>query len=276
MSTVTVLEAEAASPSIAVPGAVRTPTVEILREITRGGLAGIIVGLIVGGIGGRLVMRLAALLVPSSIGAHTENGNVIGEITLGGTFALLMFGGLAMGVIAGSLWVVLAPWLPTRPAARAAVAAIIIGAIATPGLVSASNIDFIVLRRDPLVVASLIGLVALFGPALVLVERWLDRRLPHAARRSDPATAYALVTAMGVVLTVFLVVPSLLTSSLGVPAYALLLVGAATLVTWVWRVRGDAPMDPRLTAAVRVTLVVAVVTGLARSIAEVRGALGMF
>lgn len=276
MSTVAVHEADTASPPSAVSDEAATPIVEILREITRGGLAGLIVGLLVGGVGGRLVMRLAALLVPTSVGATTENGNVIGDITLAGTFALLMFGGLAMGVVAGSLWVVLAPWLPARPAARAAVAAIVIGAIATPGLVSSSNIDFVVLRRDPVVVASLIGLVVLFGPALVLAERWLDRRLPHPADRSGPATAYALVTGLGVVLVVLLVLPGLLTSRLGVPAYALVLVGVATLLTWIWRVRGDAPSDGRLTIVVRVALVVAVATGLARTITEVRAALGMF
>jgi hypothetical protein len=218
-------------------------------------------------------MRLAALLVPASVGAHTENGNVIGDITLGGTFALLMFGGVAMGIVAGSLWVMLAPWLPTRAVPRAAIAAVIIGAIATPGLVSASNIDFIVLQRNPLVVASLIGLVALFGPALVVAERWLDRRLPHAAGGSGPAFAYALVAAIGVVFTVAAVVPGLLSSALGVPGWLLLLVGFATLLGWVGRVRGDAPADPRLTVIVRGALVVAVVTGLVGTITEVRGAL---
>ena len=43
-----------------------------------------VVGLLVAGIGGRLVMRLAALLVPDSVGRFTENGNVIGTITLDG------------------------------------------------------------------------------------------------------------------------------------------------------------------------------------------------
>src|SRR4029079_16803341 len=37
---------------------------ETLREITRGGLAGLIVGVLLAGVGGRLVMRLAALMVP--------------------------------------------------------------------------------------------------------------------------------------------------------------------------------------------------------------------
>ena len=103
------------------------PANEILREITRGGLAGLIAGIFVAGIGGRLVMRLAALLVPESAGNLTENGNRIGDITAGGTFALILFVGLFFGVAAGSLWVVLRPWLPTTSSARALVSVPIAG-----------------------------------------------------------------------------------------------------------------------------------------------------
>jgi len=48
---------------------------DAFRDITRGGLAGLIVGVLLAGIGGRVVMRLAALLVPAADGAFTENGN---------------------------------------------------------------------------------------------------------------------------------------------------------------------------------------------------------
>ena len=64
-------------------------------------------------------MRLAALLVPDSVGAFTENGNRIGDITVGGTLALIVFIGLFFGAVAGSLWVVLRPWLPAARGARA-------------------------------------------------------------------------------------------------------------------------------------------------------------
>ena len=40
----------------------------ILRDIARGGLAGLAVGVVVGGLGGRLAMRLIALLVPEATG----------------------------------------------------------------------------------------------------------------------------------------------------------------------------------------------------------------
>lgn len=275
MSTVTIPKVDAAPSASAFGDGVRTPIVEILREITRGGLAGLIVGLVVAGIGGRIVMRLAALLVPTSVGAHTENGNVIGDITVDGTLALILFGGLGLGVVIASLWVMVSPWLPSTVGRRAAVAALITGAAGTPILVQASNIDFVFLRRDPLVVASLVGLVALIGPALVVTERWLDRRLPHARVRSAAAFVYAMITLLGTAITLLLV-PALLTSAIAVVGFALLLVGLATLGTWVQRVRGDGPPDPGLALLVRVALVVAVATGLWGSIVQVRGALGMF
>src|SRR3954447_22001368 len=77
----------------------------VLREIARGGIAGAIAGSAVGGLGGRLVMRAVAMLHPDSVGAFTENGNRIGDITLGGTVFLLVFG-LIFGVLGGVLWVV--------------------------------------------------------------------------------------------------------------------------------------------------------------------------
>ena len=75
----------------------------ILRDIARGGLAGLAVGVVVGGLGGRVAMRLIALLIPNPPAAFTENGNRIGDITLGGTFALLLFGGLFAGIFAGTI-----------------------------------------------------------------------------------------------------------------------------------------------------------------------------
>ena len=87
----------------------------ILRDIARGGLAGLAVGIVVGGIGGRLAMRLIALLIPESTGRFTENGARIGDITLGGTFALLLFGGVFAGIFVGTIWVVVSPWLPRSP-----------------------------------------------------------------------------------------------------------------------------------------------------------------
>lgn len=75
-------------------------TGEVLRDIARGGIAGGIVGVVVGGLGARLLMRLVTILHTEAVGAFTDNGNRIGDITLGGTLFLIVFG-LISGVLAG-------------------------------------------------------------------------------------------------------------------------------------------------------------------------------
>jgi hypothetical protein len=102
----------ARAPTTTSVGSTAWPAGEVLRDIARGGVAGIVVGILVAGLGGRLVMRLATILHEGTVGFRTENGEVIGEITLGGTLALMTFGGLGMGLVAGTIWVIVSPWLP--------------------------------------------------------------------------------------------------------------------------------------------------------------------
>ncbi len=104
--------------------------VAVIRDIARGGIAGVIVGIFVAGLGGRVVMRLATILHEDAVGNFTENGEVIGRITLNGTLALMTFGGLGMGLAAGTIWVIVSPWIPIQGRARpmaVALAAIAIG-----------------------------------------------------------------------------------------------------------------------------------------------------
>jgi hypothetical protein len=248
---------------------------EILRDITRGGLAGLIVGVVLAGGGGRLVMRLAAILVPDAVGSVTENGNVIGQITLGGTLGLIVFVGLLFGAVGGSLWVTITPWLPASAGWRAAVSVPIAIGLGTPGLVSDHNPDFAILGHDPLVVASLVLLVGLFGPALVLVDGWLERRLPHAAASDGRVeVGYALVAALGTVLTIFLVVPLYLGSDLLLAGLGLVVVGLATLASWWLRVERRS-IPPQLMVLARAALTIATIAGIVVAIREVSGALAI-
>jgi len=250
------------------------PANEILREITRGGLAGLVAGILVAGVGGRLVMRLAALLVPGSTGAFTENGNRIGDITAGGTFALILFIGLFFGAVAGSLWVTLRPWLPAAAGLRALVSIPIAVALGTRGLIDGANRDFIVLEGSVLVVASLVALVALFGPTIVLAERWLDARLPHAGTDDRQAiAAYGVVTMLGLILTMLAVVPAyLLSDDLRITGVAILVVGLATLALWRSRVI-DRALPSWVAIAARLAIVAAVIAGSAVALGEVTEAI---
>jgi hypothetical protein len=268
------------APSTAIQGTadrlrVVVPRNEVLRDITRGGLAGLMSGIVLAGIGGRIVMRFAALVVPEATGRFTENGNRIGAITLDGTLALILFVGLFFGVVAGSLWVVVRPWLPRSTLGRALASIPIALALGTRGLVDAGNGDFALLGRDPVVIGSLVLLVALFGPVLALVDGWLERRLPHAGPGDTPLViTYLTVAILGAVLTAFAVVPAYLGSELRVAGVALVVVGLATLATWVASVR-ELTLPRWIPVVARSALTVAVLAGLWVSVDEVGTALGV-
>ncbi|HEX6869192.1 MAG TPA: hypothetical protein VF119_10330 [Candidatus Limnocylindrales bacterium] len=251
-------------------GAVRA----ILREIAVGGLAGLVVGILLGGIGGRLVMRFAALVVPESVGAATENGTIVGDITVAGTLALIVFVGLFAGALAGSIWVTIEPWLPVAYGLRALVSIPIAIAVGTRALVEDHNPDFAILGHDPLVVASLVLLIAAFGPAMVLADAVLDRRLPRAGERPGTGAVYAVIAALGVALTAVMVVPAFLGTPLWLVGVALIVVGIATLVSWALRIRGQ-PIPSPIVIVGRGALIAATLFGFVVVVPEITGALGM-
>ena len=255
-----------------------SPTGEVLRDIARGGISGAIVGIVVGGLGGRVVMRVAAILHPDAVGALTENGNRIGDITMGGTLFLVLFG-LISCAIAGVLWVIVSPWIPGQTGVRALLTAGIAIATGTPLLIIGRNPDFVILDHDPVVVALLVALVGLIGLSIALLDSWLDRRLPHAVTgRKGPAVFYATVTLMGAVLVLPFVLLVFLTSDeyqLPLRAgYALLVVGLCTATWWGLRVRGRVSAPRGLVIAARGTVLVAVMLGVLTSLPHISRALG--
>jgi hypothetical protein len=254
--------------------------VEIFRDIARGGIAGVIVGIFVAGLGGRLVMRLATILHEDRVGFVTENGEVIGNISFNGTMALIIFGGLGMGLMAGTIWVIVSPWLPGRGVSRASVTAIAAVALGTPALVERTNADFFLLRHDPLVVAMLVALVGLVGFSIALVDGMLDARLPHPDRAIRISTAvYLIVALIGLALILPIVVGILLgESEYSAPiraGWALAIVGACTLTWWALRVKGRSVPPNALRLAGTMALLVAVVLGVVTSLPHILGAAGL-
>jgi hypothetical protein len=251
------------------------PIDEILRDIARGGLAGLIVGIVVAGLGGRIVMRLAALIVPSATGAFTENGNRIGDITLAGSLVLIVFVGLLAAVFFGVIWVVISPWLPGRGWVKGVVAMPIAVAFGAVGLIEGGNVDFFVLRRDPLVVAVLVALVALTAPAMALADGWLDRHLPHApSGRSTAGGIYVALTVIGGTLGAMLMLQALVGPKSQPLGFTVVVVGLMTLAWWYQRVHGRTTPPRGLVIAARTVLVLGTVAGFAVLIPEIRGALG--
>jgi hypothetical protein len=253
-------------------------TGEVLRDIARGGIAGAIVGIVVGGLGGRLVMRVVAILHAEAVGAFTENGNRIGDITLGGTLFLITFG-LIFGLLAGAVWVVVNPWIPGHAGVRGVLTAGIAIAIGTPLLIIGRNPDFVIVDHDASVVALLVALVGTIGLSIALLDGWLDRRLPRAVTgRRGPVAFYAIVTLLGTVLVVpFVLLIFLTADEYQFPlraGYALFVVGLCTATWWGLRVRRRVSAPRGLVIAGRGALLVAVILGVLTSLPHISRALG--
>jgi hypothetical protein len=247
------------------------PLREPFRDIARGGLAGLLAGLLVAGVGGRIVMRAAALLVPDAAGRLTENGNRIGEITLPGTLALVIFGGLFFGLAGAVLWVVVSPWIPGGRWARALLSMPVAVSLTGMLLIQAENPDFAVLRHDATTVLLLLALVAVAGLAIAGFDSWLDTRLPGKAAPSwaDPiylALSIAGVLILPIVMATYMEEERLL-------GIALVAVGVATLVHWTLRSR-RLSLPLWLVIGGRGSLLLAVVLGLLALAPDVASALG--
>jgi hypothetical protein len=240
----------------------------VLRDIARGGLAGLLAGVLVGGVGGRIVMSALAVLNPDAAGARTENGEEIGQFTVQGTLALITIGGLGAGALRAVVWVIVSPWVPGTRRRRALLMVPIAVALGTFILVESTNSDFLLLKPIPVVLALLLGLVALNGAAIAWLDDALEHRLPRPGPRPVRAlVAYGIVAVLGVPL--FLLTLQAFFSpefaSSARPAgvgIALVVVGVATAMAWVLRLRNDAPVvPPALALAGRLGLVAAVALG---------------
>jgi hypothetical protein len=273
-----IADAPVAAPSLDARPAV-WPLGQLVRDIARGGIAGIIVGVFVAGLGGRVVMRVAALLHPNAVGMRTENGEVIGDVTLNGTMALLIFGGLGMGLVAGTIWVAVSPWLPSGRLVRALVTAVAAIALGTPLLVQATNPDFLVLQRDGLVVLLLVALVALVGFSMALVDGALDARLPPAFEGTRATAAYLIVTMLGVALILPATVGILLVQreyDASIRAgWAVAVSGTCTLIWWAMRAKGRSAPPMPLRAGASALLLVACGLGLMTGLPHVLRAAGV-
>ncbi|MEX0785671.1 MAG: hypothetical protein WD939_03445 [Dehalococcoidia bacterium] len=226
----------------------------------------------VGGIGGRVLMRIAAVVAPdSATGALTENENVIGDITTGGSLELLIFEGIFVGGGGALTYVISERWLgwtgPLRPLAFA----LLLLAVGSPIALDPDNVDFLLVENQGLIVAMFMALFLLYAIPLPSLVRALEARLPRV-NPERPVTSVAGYLSLVGLGTIF--VPLLLSVGLDEEEPAillLLLLGLATLARWgvefADAIRQPWPAMARLTGYV--TLIAAVTVGTIRTASAV-------
>jgi hypothetical protein len=160
------------------------------RHVAASFAGGAVAGVLVAGAGGRLVMRLLALTSPDAEGSLTEAGEFIGDISAGGTVALILFGGIPAGLLSGAIYVVVRPLLPPGRAGGALFGALLLVLAATRiDPLRDENIDFALLGPGWLAVLAYAAVGILHGMVVAAVAA----RIAPTPEVGDRAVLYGRV-----------------------------------------------------------------------------------
>ena len=173
---------------------------QLVRHAAVAGIAGVITGVVVGGLGGRLVMRLSAIAGPDHLtGGRTDNGNRIGDITVGGTLELLIFVGIFAGAFGAIAYLITEPWLEWPGRWHGLVFGFVLLLMTSSVVIEPENVDFALLRNQRFNVGMFSALFIGFGLLMGWVRGALDARLPRAGPGSA-AALYGVLVTFGVLL----------------------------------------------------------------------------
>ena len=137
------------------------------------------VGVVVVGAGGRLAMRLLAATSPQSHGVLTEADQMVGRISLDGTLAFVVFGGLPGGLLVALCYVILHRALPRGPLRRLVLGGlllIVLGVRIDP--LRPDNLDFAIVGPGWLAVTAYTLLALASGVAAAALAGRLSYALP--------------------------------------------------------------------------------------------------
>ncbi|TFD76040.1 hypothetical protein [Cryobacterium fucosi] len=204
---------------------------------------GTVSGLLIAGAGGRLVMRVLALTSPLAEGRITEAQAHVGDITINGTLAFLVFGALPGAFLSAILYVVVHRWLPRGRLGGVTFGLVLLALFATTlEPLRAGNIDFDIVGPGWLAVLLFSVVVILHGMLVAAFAGWYSERLPLPTRRTWPAYTPLLAAVVYLPLGMVLLAAAVLTLIVSalVPAApgwwtsrALILTGRIALVVLV-------------------------------------------
>jgi hypothetical protein len=209
--------------------------IALARHLGLAVLSGVVTGVLVGGVLGRIAMRISGIAAgPALVGVSTANGERVGDITFGGSLAVVIFVGVPAGVVGGILYAIVEPWLRrARPWHGLAYGA---GLLLATGFIvlDPSNFDFTRFGPPLLNVAMFAALFVIFGATIAwLLDalRALRDGSGHAARVID---IFAWLSLVPTVLVVMLFVGG----AAGLDPLLAILVAAVLLLPAIVRWRG--------------------------------------
>lgn len=200
---------------------------QALRALGVATVAGLGTGVLVGGLGGRLIMKLIALAAePGATGRVTANGNTVGDLTVEGTLAIVVFSGVFSGLIGGLLYLALRPWFEPLGRWRGLAFGVAVLALMGHSVLEPDNFDFRVFGSTALNVGLFAALFLVFG---LLIAPFFDR-VAAAAQRSRAAAVVAWLGVVPAILVIALGVGSTVAGLLGQnaevrPLLGLLIIG---------------------------------------------------
>jgi MFS family permease len=147
-------------------------------------LAGAVAGIIAGGLCGRLAMRVTAIMATSAEqGTLTEAEERVGEISVGGTIALIVFGGMLAGIIGGFVYAACEHWFRGFGPWRGVAFGIFLLATLGWAVIEGDNFDFSSLGAVSVNLIMFSAIYLLFGVLLVPFFDWTREHLPRPALR---------------------------------------------------------------------------------------------
>jgi hypothetical protein len=216
-----------------------------------------VAGVFVAGVGRLLTLWLSALAAPEARGALTENGNVVGEITVGGSVALMLVAGVGSAVLGAGAFSLLRPWLPSGPVVRGLVFGGFLFAFLGAGVVDPPGADVVLLGDRAANVALFAGLFVAFGLIASGSLAFLDARVAPAPALSPRRWTLTVLGALPAV-------PGILGVVLGVSAaLGLTLLGASVAMVVAERSERHGRHGPALLIRAGATAALVLVTALA-------------
>lgn len=129
-------------------------------------VSGIVTGAIVVGLGSRVAMMILRLTSPDRVrGVVSDDGFVIGRVTLGGTYNLMQLGA-AVGIIGACVYMLVGPRLIGPLWFRRLTTGLAAAAVGGAMLVHADGIDFTMLKPTWLAIGLFVALPGIFGAVI--------------------------------------------------------------------------------------------------------------